>query len=354
MSAPDARPLQAAEEWQATFDALSHGVLMLDAASVVLRANAAAAALLGIDPDRIAGRACRDILPAASTLERLCERAAAAPGPSREPARLHDDGRGRVLLGQAAVLPPGLANGARVILSLVDVTELERSRLELRRSRDAFFNMLRDLDASNRELRDLSDSLILAFVNVLEAKSPWTRGHSERVTAIAVEIGRTMGLGPRELEDLRVAGFLHDIGKVGVFAQILEKPGPLTDIEMELIRLHPAKGVEILAPISQLESILPIVRHHHERMDGRGYPDGLAGAAIPLPARILAVADAYDAMISSRPYRPGMGRTRAIEEVRRVRGTQLDPDVVDAFLGLPRTAVEAVAFLRRKAEGGVN
>lgn len=245
--------------------------------------------------------------------------------------------------------------GRDFVLSVArDVTDEKALARELQLGRDAVFNMLRDLDASNRELRDLSDSLILAFVNVLEAKSPWTRGHSERVTAIAVEIGRAMGLEPRDLEDLRVAGFLHDIGKVGVFAQILEKPGPLTDIEMELIRLHPAKGVEILAPIGPLEGILPIVRHHHERMDGRGYPDGLAGAAIPLAARILAVADAYDAMISSRPYRPGMGRARAIEEMMRVRGTQLDPEVVDAFLGLPRTAVEAAAFLRRKTGGDVN
>ncbi|MDP3617667.1 MAG: response regulator, partial [Rhodoferax sp.] len=135
-----------------------------------------------------------------------------------------------------------------------------------------------------------------------------------------------------ELERLRIAALLHDIGKIGTYDGLLEKPGKLTAAEYETIKQHPAKGAEMLAPIRQLYDIIPWVRGHHERYDGAGYPDGLKGENIPLQARILAVADTFDAMTAERPYRATPGKAQALEEIRRYAGTQFDPKVVEAFL----------------------
>ncbi|MBI5026932.1 MAG: HD-GYP domain-containing protein, partial [Nitrospirae bacterium] len=163
-------------------------------------------------------------------------------------------------------------------------------------------------------------------------KSPWTRGHSERVTEYALKIGRALGLSDGEMEKLRIAGLLHDIGKIGTYDGVLDKPGQLTDEEYEVVKRHPGKGADVLSPISQLGDIIPWIRGHHERYDGKGYPDGLKGEEIPLQARILSVADAYDSMTAERPYRKTPGREKAIEELKRYSGIQFDPEVVDIFL----------------------
>jgi HD-GYP domain-containing protein (c-di-GMP phosphodiesterase class II) len=138
-------------------------------------------------------------------------------------------------------------------------------------------------------------------------------------------------LDKKEREDLKVAAMLHDVGKIGISDVILGKPGPLTEREMNIVRDHPSKGVEILKPIKQFESILPAILHHHENYDGSGYPHGLAGENIPLLARIIAVADSYDAILSVRPYRAAASHDRAFEELRECAGKQFDPSVVDAF-----------------------
>ncbi len=182
------------------------------------------------------------------------------------------------------------------------------------------------------DLKELFTGIITALANAIDAKSPWTKGHSERVTSYAVAIAQEMGMDEKGIEDIRIAGLLHDIGKIGTYDVLLDKPGRLTEEEYEIVKRHPEKGVELLYPIKHLRHILPWIRHHHERWDGKGYPDGLKGQEIPLQARILAVADTFDSMTAERPYRQTPGREKAVEELRRCSGTQFDPDVVDAFL----------------------
>lgn len=171
-----------------------------------------------------------------------------------------------------------------------------------------------------------------ALARTVDAKSSWTAGHSERVTKIALKIGAVLGLDSEQLEFLHKGGLLHDVGKIGVPAAILDKPGKLTDEEFEVIKNHPSMGARILEPIKSFSDIIPFVVQHHERFDGQGYPDGIAGESISLGARILAVADAYDAMISDRPYRKGIPFNRIVTIMKEVSGAQFDPEVVQAFL----------------------
>ncbi len=171
-----------------------------------------------------------------------------------------------------------------------------------------------------------------ALVTTLEAKDPYTRQHSHRVTEYALRIGERMNLTPEELEMIDFAGVLHDIGKIGVRDEILTKSGRLTEAEFAAVRAHPLIGVRIVEPLGLSRRETAIIRNHHERYDGRGYPDGLAGAEIDLLARILGVADAFDAMTTTRAYRRALPLTTAIRELDDHRGTQFDPDCVDAAL----------------------
>lgn len=212
------------------------------------------------------------------------------------------------------------------------VNELKKREQSLLKSRDAFLNMLEDISESYRELDDLFMKLVLAMVNALDAKSPWTRGHSERVVSYAERIAVEMGLDKDELRKLRLGGLLHDIGKIGTYDIILDKPDKLTADEYSIVKKHPSGGAEILKDIKQLKDIIPLIKHHHERIDGKGYPDGLKGEEIPILARILHVADSFDSMTADRPYRPSPGTDYAVSELNRCSGTQFDPQVVKAFL----------------------
>jgi putative nucleotidyltransferase with HDIG domain len=171
-----------------------------------------------------------------------------------------------------------------------------------------------------------------ALSSAIDAKSHWTKGHSERMTALALRIGRKLSLDSESLNLLKVGCILHDIGKIGTYEQILNKAEPLTDSELEIIRQHPVKGELILKPIHKFKAILPIVRSHHEKYDGTGYPDGLKGEDIPILARIAALADTYDAMTADRPYRKGCSRLEAIAEIKRCSGTQFDPSIAGVFI----------------------
>jgi PAS domain S-box-containing protein/putative nucleotidyltransferase with HDIG domain len=212
-----------------------------------------------------------------------------------------------------------------------DISEIKKKEEKLIMSQSAFFNMLKDLDLSYKELKRLYEGLISSFISALDAKSAWTKGHSERVTNYAVSIAKEMRLEDKDIETLRTAALLHDIGKLGTYDVILDKPEDLTDEEVNLIKIHPVKGEEILRPISQLKDILPIIRSHHEKIDGTGYPDGLKNGDIPLLARIIAVADTFDSMTSDRPYRPKASKEAAISELKKYSGTQFDFVVVEAF-----------------------
>ena len=185
--------------------------------------------------------------------------------------------------------------------------------------------------AAEHQLRVLRDDLILAFANALDAKSAWTQGHSQRVTTYALMIAEKLPLSEEDRETLRIASLLHDVGKIGTYDLILDKTGPLTEEESRLIKLHPIKGEEILKPITQLQHVIPIIKHHHERIDGSGYPDGLTGIEIPLLAKILCLADSFDAMTANRPYQPGMSRTEAFGEIKKSTETHFDGAVVKAF-----------------------
>jgi HD-GYP domain-containing protein (c-di-GMP phosphodiesterase class II) len=173
-----------------------------------------------------------------------------------------------------------------------------------------------------------------ALTAAIDAKDPYTRGHSERVAFLCGALSQAMGHGDEAAERARVAGLVHDIGKIGVPEAILCKAGRLTDEEFEAIKRHPEIGHRILAGIDPLHDVLPGVLHHHERWDGRGYPHKLAGEKIPLIARIIGLADTFDAMSSTRSYRPALPREHVLREIEKGSGTQFDPRIVDAFRGI--------------------
>jgi diguanylate cyclase (GGDEF)-like protein/putative nucleotidyltransferase with HDIG domain len=188
-----------------------------------------------------------------------------------------------------------------------------------------------ELENYSQEVSDLNEDLLLSLSNVIDLRDTFTRGHSEYVSRYAVMMGKQLGLSQARLELLYRAGMLHDIGKIGIPDSILYKPGPLSREEYELIKEHSQRGAEIIHKNLSLAELVPIIHHHHERMDGCGYPDGLVGEQIPLEARILCVADAIEAMASDRPYREAMTPQDILRELQENAGSQFDPQVVEAF-----------------------
>lgn len=186
-----------------------------------------------------------------------------------------------------------------------------------------------------------SQAVVYAFARAVDAKSPYTMGHSERVTAHALSLGSRLGLSDIELDRLRRGAILHDIGKISIPDGILNKPGPLTKEEFEIVKRHPLDGVAIIEPLESVQDLLPLIRWHHERMDGNGYPDGLPGSEIPLLVRALSVADVYDALASERPYRKALGYEECIQIIQK-SGAEggLDPELVRVFCTIPREELE--------------
>jgi len=182
------------------------------------------------------------------------------------------------------------------------------------------------------KLSRLNWGTLKALARAVDAKSPWTAGHSERVTKLALKMADILILDRRKRENLHCAGLVHDIGKLGIPAAILDNPGKLSEKEYETIKNHPQIGARILEPIEEYAAIIPMVLQHHERFDGKGYPNGLSGNSIHFGARILAVADAFDAMKSDRPYRNGMPIERVMGIIQQESGRQLDPVVVKALI----------------------
>lgn len=188
------------------------------------------------------------------------------------------------------------------------------------------------LEESYLKLNSTYKSTVITLANAIDARDPNTAGHSERVTRISLEIGRILELDNSQLELLELAALFHDVGKLGVPDKILFKPGKLTDDEYDQIKAHPRIGVNILKDIDFLRKVLPIILHHHEKFSGGGYPSDIKGDDIPVESRIIAVADTYDAMTSDRPYRKGLPHDNAIHEIIKLKGTQFDANIVDAFL----------------------
>jgi putative two-component system response regulator len=189
---------------------------------------------------------------------------------------------------------------------------------------------------SREELRErlLAPTLASALANAIEARDSYLHGHCERLAALAVRIAEELGLEPDEIETLRLGAILHDVGKIGIPDRVLLKPGPLDDEERHIVETHPEIGDKLLEPLDLLAGARPIVRHHHERWDGNGYPDRLAAEAIPLAARVVAVADSIEVMSSRQLYRKPLTPEGIVDELRAQRARQWDPEVVDVALAL--------------------
>src|SRR5882762_1813448 len=189
----------------------------------------------------------------------------------------------------------------------------------------------RELKRERMKLERLSIATLEALVNALETKDPYMRGHSARVADLSATIAHELGIPEEDVEHVRVAGRLHDIGKIGTRESVLNKQGALTPDEFEHVKQHVIIGSQILAPLSHLGDIIPAVRHHHERWDGTGYPDGLRGEEIPMGARIIGAAEVFDALSTSRAYQEKMSPEKAVERAADLSGTVLDPKVFEAL-----------------------
>ena len=227
----------------------------------------------------------------------------------------------------------GEANLGMIVLGRrSDRDEFDSTDAELVRSATAIFSVHVLNQRQYFLMEHMLEGMIQSLVSALDAKDAYTCGHSTRVASVAVELAKRLGFDDEGVKRIRLGGLLHDVGKIGVEDSVLRKPGRLTDEEFEQIKQHPVLGYEILKGIRQFQSILPAVRHHHESIDGSGYPDGLAGDEIPRDAQVMAVADAFDAMTSDRPYRRGMPLEKVVGIFENGRGQQWAADVVDVLL----------------------
>ncbi len=202
-----------------------------------------------------------------------------------------------------------------------------------------FNSMSGAIETAIEQLRKAAHENHLLFINsvrmlaaAIDAKDPYTRGHSERVARYSIGIGKNVGLSEQEMRNLRISALLHDVGKIGIDDRILRKPGALSEDEFEVMKGHPVKGAAIMSGVAQLIDIIPGMKYHHEKWGGGGYPDGLTAEEIPMQARIVAIADTFDAMTTNRPYQKAMELNYVVEKIKSFAGTRFDPRVVDAFV----------------------
>lgn len=230
------------------------------------------------------------------------------------------------------------------LIVLTSLEGKENAVQALNEGADDFINKPFDRDELRARLKvgerivglQTSQTVIFTFARAVEAKSAFTQGHADRVTYYALALASSLQVSAKDLDILRRGAILHDVGKISIPDAVLNKPGKLTPEEYELIKLHPAQGAEIIRPLQTLQDVLPLVRWHHERIDGKGYPDGLKGDEIPPLVRILSVADVYDALRSERPYRPAMPHERCLRiMMQEAEQGGLDIDLARHFMGLP-------------------
>jgi HD-GYP domain-containing protein (c-di-GMP phosphodiesterase class II) len=246
-------------------------------------------------------------------------------------------GRAKTLLRGAAVLLGAMRHGnARptVVAALrpASHTPYDSSDMRLAESILGYGGMIATNAIMVRDLSKTAFETVCALANAIDAKDNYTLGHSERVGWLARVTGDRLGMSPLDVERLEWAGLLHDVGKIGIAEHILNKPGKLTDEELEIIRRHPRLSFEVLRPVASLQPVLEAVLHHHENWDGSGYPFGLAGECIPLGARIIHAVDIFDALTSARPYRAPYSVEAALGMIRAGAGSETDPTVVRAFI----------------------
>ncbi|UFJ40014.1 HD-GYP domain-containing protein [Brevibacillus humidisoli] len=199
-----------------------------------------------------------------------------------------------------------------------------------------YFNNLNSLQQKMDEVKHLNDSILTAMAASIDARDPYTHGHSYRVAYWGRELATAIGLSKKEADEVYYGGILHDIGKIGIEDDILNKEGKLSKEEYHKIQQHPVIGYHIVKQAGVFPELLPAIRNHHERVDGKGYPDGLGGTEIPLIARILAISDAFDAMVSDRPYRKGVPVDQALQIIKENAGTQFDAVLAETFVRLVR------------------
>jgi putative nucleotidyltransferase with HDIG domain len=193
---------------------------------------------------------------------------------------------------------------------------------------------LHKIEQKMGEVKSLNDSFLTAMAAAIDARDPYTHGHSKRVAFWGRELAAAVGLAKKQIDEVYFGGILHDVGKIGIEDAILNKEGKLTPEEFDRIKQHPVIGYEIVKQSGVFAELLPAIRSHHERIDGKGYPDGLQGDNIPVIARILAISDAFDAMVSDRPYRRGLSIEAALQQIRDGAGSQFDADYAVKFIEL--------------------
>lgn len=218
-------------------------------------------------------------------------------------------------------------SAAKERLLLVHIQEMEELYAVLRRR-------VQELELARRQNQEMFLGAMESLARTLEAKDPYTRGHSQRVAEYAVLLARALGMDEEAVAGLRLAAVLHDLGKIGIREAVLNKAGKLDAEEFRQIQEHASIGARILEPLEPLRPLIPAIKHHHERYDGTGYPDGLRGEAIPPGARIIALADSFDAMTTDRPYRKAFPISRALREISSGRGRQFDPEMAGRWLSL--------------------
>jgi PAS domain S-box-containing protein len=305
-------------EWRETFDAMSDSVVLLDASGVVLRANAATCRLTGLEYGDMVGKRCFEVFHTGADFDPGCPHQRAARSHQLETSLLEQNGRWLRSTFQPMLDALGTFSGGVHVVS--DVTDLEVAR--------------RQLLESVAQQQAITEGVISAIAATTEVRDPYTAGHQRRVGELATAIAAVLGYDADRLAGVRVAAMVHDVGKITVPAEVLSRPGRLSEVEFELIKAHSRASYDILSPISFPWPVPEIVLQHHERLDGSGYPQGLSGDDIISEARIIAVADVVEAMSSHRPYRAALGMDAALYEIRAGSGIKYDERVVAACLRL--------------------
>jgi len=305
---------EAARQWRQTFDAMSDSVALLDQEGRVLRCNVATTVLTDRGFDDIVGRHCFEVFDDAAGFRADCPQLRALDSGQTEMSTLEQDGRWVRVAFQPLTDENGRVSGGVHVLT--DVSELKHAEQGL-------------LESLTTQ-QSITQGVIAALARTVEVRDPYTAGHQRRVSELGAAIALRMGLGDECAEGVRVAGMLHDVGKITIPAEILSKPGRLTEMEFELIKGHSQAGFDILKTIHFPWLVAEMARQHHERPDGSGYPEGLSGEQILPEARILAVADVVEAMASHRPYRAALGIEVALDEVRSGAGTRYEATAVEA------------------------
>jgi len=304
----------AAGQWRQTFDAMTDSVALFDQEGRVLRCNVATTVLTGRSFDEILGRRCFEVFHGATAFDPDCPQLRALTSGQTETSALEQDGHWLRFTFQPLTDAGGhLSGGVHMVTDVSELKHAEQGLLESLTTQQA-----------------ITEGVIAALARTLEVRDPYTAGHQRRVSELGAAMALHMGLGEDRAEGVRVAGMLHDVGKITIPAEILSKPGLLTAMEFELIKVHARAGFEILETIHFPWLVAEMTLQHHERQDGSGYPAGLKGDEILPEARILAVADVVEAMASHRPYRVALGVAAALEEVHSGAGTRYEAAAVAA------------------------